>query len=90
MVLISLQVCLKVLFGSLNFSSKIFIEGICVVALAPVVMRINGSMFHLLLAMLSISGWYFSIFMIIGALLSCERRAMRTVLESVSREIKKY
>ena len=56
MVLISLKVCLIVFLGTLNFSSKIFIEGMCAVALAPAVMTINGSTFHLLLAMLSISG----------------------------------
>ena len=55
MVLISLKVCLIVLFGILNFSFKIFIEGMCVVALANVVMTINDSTFHPLLAMLSIS-----------------------------------
>ena len=51
MVLISLKVCLMVFFGILNFSSKIFIEGMCVVALAPDVMTINGSIFHPLLVM---------------------------------------
>ena len=57
MVLISLKVCLLVFFFYiLNFSSKIFIEGMCVVALAPTVMTISGSTFHLLLVMLSISG----------------------------------
>ena len=61
MVLISMKVCLIVSFGILNFSSKIFIEGVCVVALAPVVMTISGSIFHALLVMLSISGWYFSV-----------------------------
>ena len=51
MVLISMKVCLIVSFGILNFSSKIFIEGVCVVALAPVVMTISGSTFHPLLVM---------------------------------------
>ena len=37
--------------GILNFSSKIFIEGMCVVALAHAVMIINGSTFHPLLVM---------------------------------------
>ena len=60
-VLISMKVCLIVSLGILNFSSKVFIEGVCVVALAPVVMTISGSTFHPLLVMLSISGWYFSI-----------------------------
>ena len=54
-VLISVKVCLIVFSGILNFSSKIFIEGMCVVALAPAMMRISGSTFHPLLVMLSIS-----------------------------------
>ena len=40
----------------LNFSSRIFIEGMCVVALVLGVMSIDGSPFHPLLVMLSISG----------------------------------
>ena len=55
MVLISLKVCLIVFSGILNFSSKIFIEGMCVVALAPTVMTISDSTFHPLLEMSSIS-----------------------------------
>ena len=55
MVLISLKVCLIVFSSILNFSSKIFKE-MCVVALAPAVMTINGSTFHPLLVILSISG----------------------------------
>ena len=55
-VLISVKVCLIVFSGILNFSSKIFIEGMWVVALAPVVMTISGSTFHPLLVMLFISG----------------------------------
>ena len=64
MVLISMKVCFIVSFGILNFSSKILIEGVCVVALAPAVMTISGSIFHPMLVMLSISGWYFSIFQV--------------------------
>ena len=56
MVLISLKVYPIVFFDILNFSSRIFIEDMCVVALAYAVMTINGSTFHLLLMMLSISG----------------------------------
>ena len=65
MVLISLKVCLIVFSSLLNFSSKIFIEGMCVVALAHAVMTINGSTFHPLLVMLSMSGWYFLVFLVI-------------------------
>ena len=56
MVLISLKVCLIVFYGILKFSSKISIKGMCVVAIAPTMMTINGSTFHPLLVMLSISG----------------------------------
>ena len=38
-------------FWYFEFFSKIFIEGMCVVALAPAVMTINGSTFHPLLVM---------------------------------------
>ena len=65
MVLISMKVYLIVSFGILNFSSKIFIERVCVVALAPAVMTISGSTFHPLLVMLPISGWYFLVLRII-------------------------
>ena len=56
MVFISLKVCLIVFSGILNFSSRIFIEGMYIVALAPAKMTINGSTFQPLLVMLSISG----------------------------------
>ena len=52
MMLISLKVCLIVFSGILNFSFKIFIKEMCVVALAPAVMTINGFTFHPLLVML--------------------------------------
>ena len=67
MVLMSMKVCFKVSFGILNFSSNILIEGVCVVALAPAVMTISGSTFHPLLVMLSISGWYFSVFRVMAS-----------------------
>ena len=54
MVLISLKICLIVFSGILSFSSRIFIEGMCMVALAPAVMTINGSTFHPLLVMSSL------------------------------------
>ena len=55
-VLISLKVCLIVFSGILNFSSKVFIEGMYGDALEPAVMTINDSIFHPLFVMLSISG----------------------------------
>ena len=65
MVLISLKVCLIVFSGILNFFSKIFIEGMCVVALVRAMMTINGFTFHPLPVILSISDSYFSIFLVI-------------------------
>ena len=45
------------LLGILNFSFIIFIEGMCVVALAySTMITINDSMFHPLLVILSING----------------------------------
>ena len=64
MVLILLKVCLIVFSGILNFSSRVFIDGMCVVALASAVIIINGSTFYPLLVMLSKNGWYFSIFQV--------------------------
>ena len=56
MVLILLKVCLIVFSSILNFSSVIFIKGMCVVALAPTKMTTNDSTSHPLLVILSISG----------------------------------
>ena len=56
MVLMSLKVCQIVFYGILSFFSKIFIEEMCVVALVYAVMTINGSTFHPVLVMLSMSG----------------------------------
>jgi len=59
MVFISLNVCLMVVSGILNFVPRSLIEGTCVVPLAPAVMTMNGSTFHPKLMMLLISDWYF-------------------------------
>ena len=39
-------VCLMVDSGSLNFVSRSFIDGVCVVPLAPAAMTMSGSTFH--------------------------------------------
>src|SRR5579875_1316303 len=49
----------------LNFVSSIFMEGECVVPLAPAVMTISGSTFHPCWMTLLISGWYFCILLLI-------------------------
>src|SRR5665213_2102721 len=62
MVLIFLKVFLMVAMGILSLCSRIFIDGMWVVARAPAVMTISGSIFHPLMAMLSISGLYLLFF----------------------------
>ena len=63
-ILISLKVFSMDFLGISNFSLIIFIDGMYVDALSsPAVMTINGSTFHPLLVILSISGWYFSVLM---------------------------
>ena len=57
-LLMFLKVFLMVDIGILNLSSSTFIDGICVVALAPAVMTIRGSTFHPLVTILSINGIY--------------------------------
>ena len=47
----------------LNFVSSCFIEGTCVVPLAPAVMTMIGSTFQPCCMMLLIRGWYFKIFL---------------------------
>ena len=62
MVLIFLKVFLMVTMGSLRLVSRISIDAMWVVALAPAVMTISGSIFHPLAAILSISGLYLVVF----------------------------
>ena len=62
-ILISLKVFSMDFLGISNFSLIIFVDGMCMDALAPAVMTINGSTFHPLLVIFSISGWYFSVLM---------------------------
>ena len=69
MVFISLNVCLIYVLGMLNLLTKCFIEGVCVVPLAPAVMTMSGSTFQPWLVMLLSSGWYFWILLFIA---SCE------------------
>ena len=44
--------------GSLNLSSSSFIDGMCVAALAPVVITMSGSIFQPRATMFSINGLY--------------------------------
>jgi hypothetical protein len=49
--------------GSLNIVSIFFIDGMCVVALAHATNTMSGATFHTLEIMLSMSGWYFVVFL---------------------------
>ena len=60
MMFISSNVCLVLSLGIFNVVSILFIEGVCVDALALAMMPIGGSTFHPLLKILYISGFYFS------------------------------
>ena len=62
---ISLKVFLIACFGILNFVSRIFIDGMCDVALAPTLIIISGSIFQHSFVIFSINGWYFFIFVVI-------------------------
>ncbi|KAG0565947.1 hypothetical protein KC19_7G025900 [Ceratodon purpureus] len=57
-VFMFLKVFLMVSHGILKLSASSFIEGMCVVALAPAVMTMRGSTFHPLAVRLAISGLY--------------------------------
>ena len=58
MVLIFLKVFRMDDIGILNLSSSIFIDGMCVAALAPAVITMSGSIFQPRAAMSSMSGLY--------------------------------
>jgi hypothetical protein len=61
-LLIFLKVFLMVTIGILRLFSSIFIDGMWVIARAPAVMTMSGSIFHPLEAILSISGLYLLFF----------------------------
>ena len=65
MTLITSNVYLMLSLGILRVVIILTIEGICVAALAPVVMTTSRSTFQPLLTTLSISGLYFSILRVI-------------------------
>jgi hypothetical protein len=56
MVLIALNVCLMLVTCILNFFSRVSIEGVWVVPLAPAVITMSGSIFHPNAAMSFIRG----------------------------------
>ena len=63
-MLICLNVFLKIfMIGSVNVVSSFFIDGICVVPLAPTTGTMSGATFQPFVMMLFMSGWYFMIFL---------------------------
>ena len=62
-MLICLNVFLIFLIGIVNVLSSFFIDGICVVPLAPAASTMSGATFQPFVMMLFMSGWYFMIFM---------------------------
>ena len=76
MVLISLNVCLMVVYGILKFVSRSFIEEACVVPLAPTAMTMSGSTFHHKSIMLFKRGWYLWMLLSIA---SCENLSLQYV-----------
>ena len=68
---------------TLGVVSKLSIEGVCVVALAPTMMTISGSTFHPLLIILTISGLYFPIFLLDKTILNLiQQSKLHVELES--------
>ena len=57
-VLMFIKVFQMASIGSLNLSSSIFIDGVCVAVLAPAVITMSGLIFQPLAVMLSIRGLY--------------------------------
>ena len=57
-ILMFIKVFQMASIGSLNLSSSIFIDGVCVAILAPAVITMSGLIFQPLAVMLSIKGLY--------------------------------
>ena len=57
-ILMFIKVFQMASIGSLNLSSSIFIDGVCVAVLAPAVITMSGLIFQPLAVMLSIRGLY--------------------------------
>jgi hypothetical protein len=62
-MLICLNVFLIFVIGSASVVSSFFIDGICVVPLAPATSTMSGATFQPFVMMLFMSGWYFMIFL---------------------------
>ena len=62
-MLICLNVLLIFIIGSLSIVTSLFIDGMCVVALAHATNTMSGVTFHPLAMMLLMSNWYFVVFL---------------------------
>jgi ABC-type amino acid transport system permease subunit len=60
---ICLNVFMILVVGILSFDSSSFIEGIWIMALAPMASTISGATFHPFAMILLMSGWYFVVFL---------------------------
>ena len=76
MVFIFLKVFLMVSMGILKLSSSNFIDGMCVVALAPALITMRGSTFHPLAVMLAINELYL---LVLASSVSGENRSLQYV-----------
>ena len=72
-VLIAMNFFLIFSMEILKLSSRLIIEGLKVVALAPATIPIRGSIFHSSVLMSLISGWYFSVLI---SMASCENLSL--------------
>ena len=63
-MLICLIVLLIFMLGSLSIVTSLFIDGMCIVALAHATKTMSGATFHPLAMMLVMSGWYFVVFLL--------------------------
>ena len=71
-MLICLNVFLIFVIGSVNVVSNLFVDGICVVPLAPTTGTMSGATFQLFVVMLFMSGWYFIMSRVLVASLSLQ------------------
>ena len=60
--------CFDFIVGIFIWSSKHFIDGMCVVALVPATNTMSGVIFHPFVMRIFISGWYFVVFMLMDSL----------------------
>ena len=67
MVLMLRKVLFMLVIGMLKVFSRILIDGMCVDALASVVITMRGAIFYPMAAILLRSGWYLSVFLVVAS-----------------------